>query len=308
MDLSSLFGSATPTNNTIVDYQKREADDHARRIEELQLRRQNADAQIDAIFGGGTFQPLDWTAMQNAETANKTAWDDYQAALNEWQASQTSNSGFNPTQWFFGNVASLFPADENAPGKPVLPEGVMDPREWQMSPIYGDAVTYTGIGDDFYNAYRNSIMDYYVPQLDRNYRDASGQTMLDFARKGTRKSSAAGEQQGDLRRDYDLQYGSLAGSADEQTAQMRAKIDAEKFGLKQLAASSENPTIAVSQALSEVNAVQPAPSMSPLGDLFNAAAIGYNSYQDARDRQAFYHGYDQPRPGGTTSAGRTYGG
>ena len=65
---------------------------------------------------------------------------------------------------------------------------------------------------------------------------------------------------------------------------------------------------AANRALTEVNAIQPAPQLSPLGDLFQAAAIGYGGYQNAKNRQAFNQGYYGGNTGGNFyGSGRTYG-
>lgn len=283
MSLVDLFGKTVSTNDKIVDEQRRMAQDAARRAEDLKLRRQGAVDQIEAIFGGGTYnpaayRPYDWAAIDKmnegaARAANPPKSASWQSVWDPARGEYTSQRVETPSR----------PRIEDRLDQ-IFARSGLRPRV----PSTGPRQTYSGIGDDFYDAYRTSIMDYYEPQLTENYRDAQGQTMLKMARQGIRQSSAAGEAAGDLRKDYDLQYGNLAMNADAQTSGLRQRVMAEKQGLLDLARSAEDPSSAVDRALSEVNAVQTQqPTLTPLGDLFQAAAIGYGSYQGEKDRQRY---------------------
>lgn len=299
MGLLDLFGSAEPTNDKIVQFQKEMAIDAERRAEDLKLRRQGAYDQINAIYGGGTYDPsqyanYDWDAIdENADLwklANRNFQRDY----------LLSN--------YFGNLPGLKPLTAEDAARYQAAQNAVDPKDYRpRAATDGEVQTYSGIGDTFYDAYRNSILDYYQPQLDRSYRNASGQTMLNFAGRGTRRSSAAGEAQGDLRRNYDLQTANVYMGADNQTGQLRDSIMREKQAALDLAASAEDPTRAVDRALAEVNAVQPAPRLSPLGDIFQAGVTAYQGYQDRKNRDAYLAGYNQPTGSNFGGAGRTYG-
>lgn len=295
----SPFGGPVATNDKIVDEQKAMADEAAAREAELARRREEARQQILAIFGGGTVTPQTWQETTTTEEVP---------------------SGYSIPAWV-RNIPG-FSGRTYKPGNPMfdahMSAGLLTPKGTTTREVAGkelvpgESKTYTGIGDDFYDAYRQSIMDYYEPQLQENYMDAAGDLMLGFSSRGTRNSSAAINAQNKLKKDRDLQYGQLAGSADQQAGQLRNQVNDEMYSLLSLASSAEDPTVAVNQALSEVNAVQPAPqTLTPLGDVLGAAASAYGAYdaQKLRNTYASAAGYPNysASPGLFSGSARTYG-
>lgn len=166
--------------------------------------------------------------------------------------------------------------------------------------------TYSTIGDDFYDGYRQSFLDYYTPQLEEQFSDARSQTLFDHVRKGTTRSSAYAERMADLFRDKSVNEAQIYNDADRRTAELRDRVASEKQGALELASYAEDPSMAATRALTEVNAVQNvSPNISPLGDIFQTAAMAYRSYQDAKDRQSIRSGLQTTNP--YKSAGRNIG-
>lgn len=333
MAIVDLFGSPEATNDQLVAAQREEALNAARRAEDLKRRRAAAEAHINAIFDGGTYNPsmaagFDWGRID----ANRQAWD---AARNpspaappagtgdvvqlpngNWVRRELSEGGavrFVPADppsaaagasgpsWydglkgtklgdFFLNSMSAFTPGQTGRAS-FGPNGVLfDPETFKPTTgkISDTQKTYKGIGDDFYDAYAQSIRDYYTPQLEDNFADATGETVLGFSARGTRGSSAEAEAFKDLETQRRLQFANMAQRADADAGALKDSITREKQGLLALARSAEDPTSAIDRALTEVNAVQTQkPNLSPLGDIFGAAAIGYGSFEDQRNRNAY---------------------
>lgn len=162
---------------------------------------------------------------------------------------------------------------------------------------------YGTIGDDFYDQYRTSILDYYQPQLAQQYQDLQSQTLFDLGRRGVLASSDAADKQArNLQRNLD-QEAVLYNNADQAAGQLRSDVSRSKASAINLLQSTEDPTVGADTALTEVNAVQTnRPQLSPLGDVFNVAAQAYQTYRNARDNQRFYNSL--PRSNPYTSTGR----
>lgn len=157
-------------------------------------------------------------------------------------------------------------------------------QEWQE----GGAEYAEGIGSDFYDDFNQSILDYYMPEVENQFEDATSQNLFDLGRRGTLRSSLAADRAGELTEERALADAQVRTNAENQTAGLRKQIsDAEQNAIAMLQAT-EDPTSAANSALTEVNAIQSqAPDFSPLGDLFTASALGYQRYVDAQRAQKY---------------------
>ena len=106
----------------------------------------------------------------------------------------------------------------------------------------GDASKKTGgFGDDFYGNYRNSILDYYMPQAGSQYNDARTSLQYSLQRAGQSNSSVAGMDIAKLSKQDELNWANIASQADTQTGALRTTISQdEQSALNQLY-STEDP-------------------------------------------------------------------
>lgn len=147
---------------------------------------------------------------------------------------------------------------------------------------FGDInAAYDSLGDTFYGAYRDAITGYYQPQLDQQFQEANKANLMNFARRGAGRSTAFADAAGKIAERRAMAGGQMALDADRQTAGLRSQVEGERAKALGLAAAVEDPTQAVNSALTEVNAIQMAPSpVSPLGDVFQLASLGYQGASD----------------------------
>jgi hypothetical protein len=146
------------------------------------------------------------------------------------------------------------------------------------SKIYtgGDPNTKTGgFGNDFYDKYRQSIMDYYMPQEGDQYNTARSDLTASLARAGTLDSSLATFDVGKLAKQDALNRAQIASGADTQTGTLRTTISQdEQSALNQLY-STEDPTVAANTAGNMVaNAALTKPQLNPAGALFAPITAG----------------------------------
>jgi hypothetical protein len=178
----------------------------------------------------------------------------------------------------------------------------------------GDTLTYNekydtgaregGFKDAFYNNYRDSYLSYYQPQVEDQYTDAKDDTNFGYARAGTLNSSMSAQSLADLYKKKLDQNSMVRSQADAATGQLRNNVaDAKNSAINQLYAT-EDPTLATNLAANSVKGLQgSAPKYDPLGELFNAAAVGAAGYINANSQRASSGGsYGSPGSRSRTSS------
>ena len=132
-----------------------------------------------------------------------------------------------------------------------------------------------GFGDDFYNKYRQSIMDYYMPQEGDQYNTARSDLAASLARAGTLDSSFGAFSTAKLAKQDALNRAQIASGADTQTGTLRTTISQdEQTALNQLY-STEDPSVAANTAGNMVaNANLTKPQLNPAGALFAPITAG----------------------------------
>jgi hypothetical protein len=166
-----------------------------------------------------------------------------------------------------------------------------------------------GIGQDFYDNFRNAQIDYYMPQLETQYNEAKDNLIADLARSGQSISSLKGEKFGKLDAQNLTNRASITSKADVATGELKQRVAAEKKALIDQLYATEDPDIAASQALSRVNAAKmTTPDLTSLGRMFDLGTIGQNAFGSARDTAyatGIQSGAYTPRPAGAGS-GKVY--
>lgn len=142
-----------------------------------------------------------------------------------------------------------------------------------------------GFNDDYYNRFRQSQLDYYMPELNKQYEKARDALSFDHARAGTTNSSMASQNLADLAYQRDLNSADIVSRADAATGQQRQNVNAQKQALIGQLYSTENPDIASNLAVNSVKTLQnQQPQFGAIGELFKNAAVGlgsaFQSYND----------------------------
>jgi hypothetical protein len=144
---------------------------------------------------------------------------------------------------------------------------------------------YGGFNDDYYNKFRQAQLDYYQPELEKQYAKSKETLAFDHARAGTTNSSMASQNLADLAYQHDLNSADIVSRADAATGEQRRNVNSQKQALIGQLYSTENPEIASNLALNSVKTLQnQQPQFSTIGELFKNAVVGasnaYTAYSD----------------------------
>jgi hypothetical protein len=166
---------------------------------------------------------------------------------------------------------------------------------------------FSAIGDDFYNNYNKSYLDYYTPQVQDQYVDARDDLNFGYGRAGTLKSSMSTKGAADLFKKKLAQDAMVRSQADAATGALRGNVlEAKNSSISQLYAT-EDPTLATNLATNSIKNLQGTqPKYDPLGELFNTAAVGAAGFINANSQRASSGGSYYGSPG-TSSKYRSVG-
>lgn len=156
-----------------------------------------------------------------------------------------------------------------------------DGRQYEIgSNIEGSESVFTGrksggIDDSFYDDYKGGVIDYYMPQVQEKYKDASDELTYRLARAGLLRSSMANTETTDLSKQNTLNEAKVRNDADKAAADLKSRVAAEKAKAESQLYATENPDVAANQATAAIqNLTAETPDLSPLGDIFTVAAVG----------------------------------
>jgi hypothetical protein len=246
---------------------------------------------INSLFAGtpSGASMLDLSSINQGDVPKPTSTGATNPVMAQWLA---QNPGYDQSQLTQQGRASL----SNGYSWGVLPDtgsgatyGIYDPSgnivnsssslsDLAASKIYlgGDPSTTTGgFGPDFYDKYRQSILDYYTPQEGAQYNDARSNLTYGLARAGTLNSSIAGTDIGKLANQDAINHANIASQADTQTGALRTTIQQDQQSALNQLYSTEDPSVAANTAGNMVaNAQLTKPLLNPAGALFAPITVG----------------------------------
>jgi hypothetical protein len=304
--LSGLFGGQTgpvATNDQIVAQQKQQAAQATAANQQRNARLGYGKNLIQSIFEGipSGATPLDVSSITQANAPTTPSLQNAfgaagePAAMSEWLA---KNPWYDTSQ--LTGAAAADPANRKALAGGyswgILPDtgagttyGIYDPSgqltntssnlsDLAASKIYtgGDPTKKTGgFQPEFYDKYRQSILDYYMPQESDQYNTARSDLAASLARAGTLDSSFATQSIGKLSKQDAINRAQIASGADTQTGTLRTSVaQDEQSALNQLY-STEDPSVAANTAGNMVAAAQlTKPMLNPAGALFAPITAG----------------------------------
>lgn len=167
--------------------------------------------------------------------------------------------------------------------------------------------TYEGM-DPLLTQRETAMRSFYMPQLQDQFSKAKDDMTFALSRAGLTQSTAAGQKQADLTKQYGLAEGDILSRIASDLAQFRSNINSQRSAIEAGLRASGDMSAAANQALqSAVTFRQDQPDLSPLGYLFAGLTEGigaaYNGYQNERISQLA-----TPRPLSSTGAARVVGG
>lgn len=154
--------------------------------------------------------------------------------------------------------------------------------------------TLAGFDDKYYDGISKSVEDYYLPQLDEQFNDASEQLTYKLGRQGILKSTAAKDNRAKIQGKYDIERGGITTKAADAAAQARENVNAVKNQLYNYAESSADPAAVNSRVAGENARLRSyAPETTPLGQVFSdyitpaTTTIGNGLLAEAKGYQGF---------------------
>jgi hypothetical protein len=302
-----MSGSA-PSNTAAVDFEKQQAAEADAKEAARQASLQQGQALIDQIFSGtpvmGTkTSDYDWSTFKAPQgrgvlyggISASGVPTGYTAVQIPGKSTTTMTTG--PQQYGQSGGGRNQYAPDMVPIPSAASSSASAPT-WGLQDasgkIYkqGDPLSVTstydtgkktgGFGDDFYNAYRQKVLDYYQPDEERQYNEAKRDLTYNLARAGTLQSSAAADKQGELGYKDALEKANIVANANTQTGNLQNQIQANKESLINQLYATNDPTLTANLAQSSAAASRlQDPMLTPAASLFTPAlsaagsALGY---------------------------------
>lgn len=124
--------------------------------------------------------------------------------------------------------------------------------------------------DNYYGGIRQDVLDYYMPQVDRQNDKAREQVIYDAFRRQGANTGTMGNRLGDLATDYEVAKADVANRADGAAAEARERTDTLRSNLLAYNESAADPGAVNERLSSEIGRAQAyQPQLTPLGALFN---------------------------------------
>jgi hypothetical protein len=131
----------------------------------------------------------------------------------------------------------------------------------------------------FLEKYRQGYEGNYLPQVATKFKDARDATTYALADAGTLRSSMANEEGARLAKQNLLNEADVRNKATEAVGSLQDRLNQEEAKANAQVLANEDPDVAASQATRAVaNITAEKPSNTPLGDIFDLAAIGGAKY------------------------------
>ena len=146
---------------------------------------------------------------------------------------------------------------------------------------------FSGFDDNYYSGLGKSYLDYYQPDLERQYADAQKKNTFRFANSGNLDSGASNESFGDLAEHYTQQRAQLADRSLSEQQNARGQVAQNRADLISQLESGSGVESTAQSALARASSLSQPPEYSPLGDMFsqftgalaNSAAMQSKGYQ-----------------------------
>jgi hypothetical protein len=154
---------------------------------------------------------------------------------------------------------------------------------------------FTQFDDPYFAKQQQQFSDYYMPQLESQYKDARRGLTLDLARSGNLNSGSGARSLANLQGAYTDQRARQADEAMNYANQRRSDVEGERSKLYQYNLSAADPSAVGSAVQAGVGALDVQPSFSPLGAMFQDFASNANTaikQKRYRDQQGGANIYD----------------
>jgi hypothetical protein len=193
----------------------------------------------------------------------------------------------------FPNLGTVPTATPGSPGanKPT-PGSIADDLKEQEAKRQADILAGRGkidehfarFNDGYYQDFADNFLNYYFPQIEDQYRTATGKSHAALVNRGIDQSTVAGGVFSNLLRDRTRARTDIANNATNATQGLRSNVERTRTDLYNLNESAADPAAANARATAEASALVAPPTVGPLGQIFSAAMMpvmyGAQSYRN----------------------------
>jgi hypothetical protein len=134
---------------------------------------------------------------------------------------------------------------------------------------------------DFYNQYAKALMDYWQPDMDRQYGDAQRSLNYTFAEGQPGGGSAPAEAFGRLKEAYDRSLLTAQDNSKAQANQLRGTNEGQRSALLAQLDQGTDPSSVVATSNNVIGNIPRPPTYSPIGDLFSNLTQQFATAQQA---------------------------
>lgn len=122
--------------------------------------------------------------------------------------------------------------------------------------------------DDYYSGIQQNALDFYLPQLQDQYRDAHKQSVLSLARSGNLSGSSGADTLARLKKEQEMARARIADRALQYSTTARGDVENARAQLVSQLNASADPSAAASAAVARAGVLSAPPTFDPLGDAF----------------------------------------
>jgi len=191
-----------------------------------------------------------------------------------------------------GNPA---PAPTNPDGTPMSPAQIAFNQAVASGKLYSGKKTTGGFDPAFYDARKQSYLDYALPQISDQYTDANKQLTYALDRAGTLDSSIRSAKTGDLQKLYDRNMQQATDQALSYENQAKTGVEDARSNLITTLNATGDAEGAANAAIARSQTLAQAPTYSPLSNLF-ADFTSLLGTQAAQDRANYLSGGNYSSP------------
>lgn len=142
---------------------------------------------------------------------------------------------------------------------------------------------------------RQTMLDFYRPELERQYGDASDKLKYGLARSGQTLSTQGAEQYGNLTNQYDARQTEMLSAVDSDVAATRDRFEQTRNALEDMLLSTGDAARVANRSLTQLDKIyEETPTLNPLGDVFANLVSTYNQFGQGRTTGQVAGIYDRP--------------
>jgi hypothetical protein len=283
-------GSDDSSSRMMVEMQEQEAQEARDKETKRQARLDAGLKSIKSLFHGGDLYGIKaGTPASTAAATTKQVWVPASGGGGSANTTKGGSYGTNASGTGSQNISQRGTGGGSSI-QGVSAGGASPSGYWQTVTVPGATTAATGdetvvtgtsagIGDDFYNKFKQGILDYYNPQVKEKYGEAQDQLTYNTARAGQLRSDVAASELAKLVKQNELRTAEVGSKADTAAGDLKSRAASEENKAIAQLYATENPEVAANQATESIRDVtSETPDLTPLGAIFDIASFGGAGY------------------------------